>query len=67
MKNNTLVHLIIIVLLSVFFCSCEEKSASDNASNSSNQEVVDKTNINMDSTMHIPPIATLVLLSRFFI
>lgn len=48
MKNNTLVHLIIIVLLSVFFCSCEEKSASDNASNSSNQEVVDKTNINVN-------------------
>lgn len=48
MKNNTLVHLIIIVLLSVFFCSCEEKSASDNASNSSNQEVVDKTNTNVN-------------------
>lgn len=48
MKNNIFVHLFVIVLLSIFFCSCEEKSASDNASNTSNQEVVDKTNSNVN-------------------
>ena len=48
MKNNIFVHLFVIVLLSGFFCSCEEKSASDNASNTSNHEVVDKTNSNVN-------------------
>ena len=52
MKNNIFVHLTIIVLLSVFFCSCDEKNVSDNNdSNAPYQDVINNngTTINTDS------------------
>ena len=48
MKNNIFVHLFVCVLLSVFFCSCEEEKASDNALNAPNKEVADTTNSNVN-------------------
>ena len=51
MKNNIFVHLTIIVLLSVFFCSCDEKNVSDNNdSNAPYQDVINNngTTINTD-------------------
>lgn len=48
MKHNTYIHFIIIVLFSVIFYSCEENKTSDNTTNTSNQEVVDNTNINVN-------------------
>lgn len=48
MKNNILVHLIIIVLFSAIFCSCDENKTLDNTTNTSNQEVVGETNTNVN-------------------
>ena len=49
MKHNTFIHFIMIVLFSVFFCSCEENKISDNITNTSNQEVLNDTNINVNN------------------